>query len=448
MSAKLPTLDEMVTLLGRQFDNLPDQRAGPNLTYTLRDAGVAAFAVFFMQAPSFLAHQRDMQRQKGRNNAASLFGLRAVPSDPQIRNLLDPIAPAQLAAPFWVIFGRLAQAGALQPYESFAANWLCSLDGTQFFTSTQIHCGRCSVKVQNGQPHYAHTAITPVLVAPGESRVISLEPEFITPQDGQEKQDCERNAAKRWLTHHRDRFGSHAVTYLGDDLYSNQPFCEQIAAGKQQHFIFTCKPDSHTTLYEEVALLSRLGAVSQVRDRHWTGRAHECWTYRYVNAVPLRTGADALPVNWCELTIVQEATGKQLYQNAWITDHVLSEQTVRPLVAAGRARWKIENENNNVLKNHGYHLDLRQFRPRPPVSGPSVGAAQLVGLSDAYGARPGRRGLSAHPPRAGCPADLLQRHPGFDPLLVLCQLAAITRLYGRRTGAQASPDLTVKSNLC
>lgn len=218
MSAKLPTLDEMITLLGRQFDNLPDQRAGPNLTYTLRDAGVAAFAVFFMQAPSFLAHQRDMQRQKGRNNAASLFGLRAVPSDPQIRNLLDPIAPAQLAAPFWVIFGRLAQAGALQRYESFAANWLCSLDGTQYFTSTQIHCGRCSVKVQNGQSHYAHTAITPVLVAPGESRVLSLEPEFITPQDGQEKQDCERNAAKRWLTQHRDRFGSHAVTYLGDDL--------------------------------------------------------------------------------------------------------------------------------------------------------------------------------------------------------------------------------------
>jgi hypothetical protein len=357
MNAKLPTLDEMVTLLGRQFDSLPDPRAGPNLTYTLRDAGLAAFAVFFMQAPSFLAHQRDMQRQKGRNNAASLFGVCAIPSDPQIRNLLDPLPPAQLAAPFWAVFDRLAQKGALLRYESFAANWLCSFDGTQFFTSTKIHCERCSVKVQNGQTHYAHTAITPVLVAPGESRVLTLEPEFSTPQDGQEKQDCERNAAKRWLTRHRDRFGNHAVTYLGDDLYSNQPFCEQVCAAKQQHFIFTCKPDSHTTLYEEVALLNRLGAVSQVSDRHWTGRTHERWTYRYVNAVPLRAGADALLVNWCELTITQEATGQLLYQNAWITDHVLSDQTVRPLVAAGRARWKIENENNNVLKNHGYHLE-------------------------------------------------------------------------------------------
>ena len=357
MNAKLPILDEMVTLLGRQFDSLPDPRAGPNLIYTLRDAGLAVFAVFFMQVPSFLAHQRDMQRQKGRNNAASLFGVCAIPSDPQIRNLLDPLPPAQLAAPFWAFFDRLAQIGALLCYESFSANWLRSLDGTQFFTSTKIHCERCSVKVQNGQTHYAHTAITPVLVATGESRVLTLAPEFITPQDGQEKQDCERNAAKRWLTRHWDRFGNHAVTYLGDDLYGNQPFCEPVCAAKQQHFIFTCKPDSYTTLYEAVALLNRPGAVSQVSDGHWTGCAHERWTYRYVNAVPLRAGADALLVNWCELTITQEATGQLLYQNAWITDHVLSDQTVRPLMAAGRARWKIENENNNVLENHGYHLE-------------------------------------------------------------------------------------------
>jgi hypothetical protein len=37
----------------------------------IRDAGLSAFAVFFMQAPSFLAHQRDMQRASGRNNANS-----------------------------------------------------------------------------------------------------------------------------------------------------------------------------------------------------------------------------------------------------------------------------------------------------------------------------------------------------------------------------------------
>jgi len=281
MSAKLPTLDEMVTLLGRQFDSLPDQRAGPNLTYTLGDAGLAAFAVFFMQAPSFLAQQRDMQRQKGRNNAASLFGGCAIPRDPQIRNLLEPLAPAQLAAPYCAM-------RVLRP--TGCARSMARSSSLRPRFTVSVAASRC----RTARRTMPHTAITPVRQsrdAPGASRVLTLELECITSQDGQAKQECARNAAKRWLTRQRDRFGSHAVTYLGDDLCSHQPFCEQVRAGKQQHFIFTCKPDSPTTLYEEVALLNRLGAVCQVSDRHWTGRAYERWTYRYVNVGPRRAGA-------------------------------------------------------------------------------------------------------------------------------------------------------------
>ena len=119
----------------------------------------------------------------------------------------------------------------------------------------------------------------------------------------------------------------------------------------------SCKPDSHHTLYEEVALLAKIGAVAQVSDRRWTGQGYEVWTYRYVNQVPLRAGPKALAVNWCELTIVNETTGAVVYHNAWATDHQLTEDTIRPVVAAGRSRWKIENENNNVLKNQGYDLE-------------------------------------------------------------------------------------------
>ena len=347
----------MLGLLRSRFESVPEHRTGRNIQYALGDAGLSAFAVFFMQAPSFLAHQRDMQRALGRNNANSLFGAHTVPSDPQIRNLLDPIAPAQLQAPYWEILAGLEAAGELARYRSFAGNWLCSLDGTAYFASTEIHCARCSVRIVNGQPHYAHTAITPVLVAPGEPHVITLEPEFITPQDGQEKQDCERNAAKRWLARNTTRFAGHTVTYLGDDLYCNQPFCELLLTDPRRNFIFTCKPDSHVTLYTEIALLDRIGAVAQVSVRVWTGHGFQQWTYRYVNDVPLRAGPGALLVNWCELTIVQETTGEQLYHNAFATNHRLTDDTVRPIVAAGRARWKIENENNNVLKNHGYHLE-------------------------------------------------------------------------------------------
>ncbi|MDF1514163.1 MAG: hypothetical protein P1S60_10180 [Anaerolineae bacterium] len=78
------------------LDRLLEHRSGKNTRYSLTEAGLSAFAVFYMQSPSFLAHQRDMQRQRGRNNAQSLFGVERIPSDSQLRNLLDPVDPAGL----------------------------------------------------------------------------------------------------------------------------------------------------------------------------------------------------------------------------------------------------------------------------------------------------------------------------------------------------------------
>jgi hypothetical protein len=217
------TFKRLLAILDRTFGGLPDQRTGQNTIYSMRDAAMAAFSVFFMQSPSFLAHQEVMQETKGHSNAGSLFGLQRIPSDPQIRNLLDPLPPTALSAPFWAVFDSLAEAGELAAYRSFAGNWLVSLDGTQYFFSTKIHCQRCTVTVRNETEYYTHTAITPVLVAPGESRVIALEPEFIQPQDGHVKQDCERNAGKRWLARQAQHLASHPVTLLGDDLYCTAP---------------------------------------------------------------------------------------------------------------------------------------------------------------------------------------------------------------------------------
>ncbi len=343
-------------ILRATCQELPDYRTGKNCQYRISDAALGAFGVFFTQTPSLLAYQRDMQRRLGRNNAQSLFGVERIPSDPQIRNLLDPIAPAYLRPPFWAVLARLEAVGVLADYRSFSGGLLCSLDGTQYFSSTTIHCPQCTVIEQANGTRYAHTVLIPALVRPGKAEVLVLEPEFIMPQDGAEKQDCERNAARRWVERHGAWLAAHHVTLLADDLHCHQPFCELLLA-QGAHFIFTCKPDSHTTLYEEVALLAKIAAVAQVSDRRWTGQGFELWTYRYVNQVPLRSGPKALQVNWCELTIVQETTGQITYHNAWATDHPLTADTIRPVVAAGRSRWKIENEGNNVLKNHGYHLE-------------------------------------------------------------------------------------------
>jgi len=351
------TFDSCVQRLHARLDRLPDHRRGTNTMYAIKDAALGAFAVFFTQSPSFLAHQRRMQDTTGRSNAQTLFGIDQTPTDPHIRNLLDPIAPTAVFPLFPQILAQLEQAGALAAYRDIHDTFLLPLDGTQYFSSQQIHCPQCSQRtLTNGATHYSHTVITPMIVKPGLPHVVPLEPAFIEPQDGATKQDCEQNAAKRWVEQYGAHYATYRVTLLGDDLYCHQPLCE-LALKQHLQFIFVCKPDSHSHLYEWLAFLAATAPLPTLTRRQWNGRFAELWTYRFINGVPLRAGADALLVNWCELVITRQDTGEQLYHNSFATTHDLTTATIEAVVRAGRARWKIENEGNNVLKNRGYHLE-------------------------------------------------------------------------------------------
>jgi hypothetical protein len=347
--------DRLVLALHHTLDSLPNARRGTNTQYAVKDAALGAFAVFFTQSPSFLAYQRTMQQTKGRSNAQSLFGIEHTPCDNQIRTMLDAVEPAQLFPVFDVIYDALDRAGQVAAFRAFADQLLIALDGTEYFSSPQIHCDRCSQRThRNGRVTYFHQVITPVIVAPGKPEVMALPPEFITPQDGHAKQDCEQVAAKRWIESHAGRYPH--VTLLGDDLYCKQPFCELLLS-HGLNFILVCKPESHKTLYEWIDGLAAAGELQQFSIRRWNGRFHELYIYRYANDVPLRDGEDALLVNWCELTMTKTADSTILYRNAFATKHHLDRTTVEDAVQAGRARWKIENENTNILKTKGYHLE-------------------------------------------------------------------------------------------
>lgn len=350
--------DDLVTMFHHQLERLPDHRTGQNMSYSIKAAALGAFSVFFTQSPSFLAHQRTMKRSKGRSNAETLFRIEKIPCDNQIRVLLDPLSPRQVFPVFDQVFNILEQSGRLDEFRVLLdGQLLVSMDGTGYFSSKAIHCQNCLHRTTaKEETTYYHTAITPVIVKPGCRQVISLVPEFIMPQDGHEKQDCERAAAKRWLKQQATHFRPYGATLLGDDLYCNHPLC-QLALEQKFNFIFVCKPDSHKILYEWLDFLAANNDIDQLTVHRWNGRFIEIETYRYVNDVPLRGGEEALAVSWCELTLTHAKTGEQLYHNAFATNHRLTEHTVVPIVKAGRARWKSENENNNVLKTKGYHLE-------------------------------------------------------------------------------------------
>jgi hypothetical protein len=352
------SFDDLQAILHQGIADLPDHRKpSPNTRYTMQDAALGAFGIFFTQAPSFLEYQRRLQASQGRNNAQTLFGVQQIPCDNQIRTLLDPIAPSHFDPIVLAVFQRLEQHHLLDSFRVLGDQLLVALDGTTYFSSQAIHCPNCLTRqLSNGHTLYYHPAITPVVVSPRRSQVIALPPEYIMPQDGHAKQDCEQMAGKRWIRHHAQALAPHHVTLLGDDLYSKQPFCA-LALAQGFNFIVVCKPDSHPKLYERVAFWQANDGITACERRHWNGRFTEVSLYRFLNDVLLLEGKEALPVNWFEITVINAKTGEQLYHNSFITNHQVTADNVAAAAQAGRGRWKIANENNNILKTKGYHVE-------------------------------------------------------------------------------------------
>jgi len=364
------TLDTLLGSLRGCLDRFPDKRLGLNTTYGMGDIGMAAFSVFFMQSPSFLAHQRQFEAGHARSNCTSLFGIAKTPCDTHIRDMLDAASPALLQPVFAATLDQLQRiVGGLDMFRRLDGRILIALDGTQYHASRKIHCRHCSTRIRaNSGTEYHHAMLAATLVAPGHDKVIPLEPEFIVPQDGSDKQDCENAAVKRWLASHGARYAALDAVYLGqgwprfqrrsrwnsqtgDDLFSRQPLCQAVLdAGS--HFIFVCKPASHPLIQDYLTGIDPAVIEQTVR----RGKQRFVHRYRWLHDVPLRDGKDALAVNWFEIEI-RNARGETTYHNSFVTDLPVGPDTVVELAACGRARWKIENETFNVLKNKGYNLE-------------------------------------------------------------------------------------------
>ena len=134
------------------FAGLPDPRRGRNRRYPMADVAMAALSVFFMQSPSFLAHQRALAEGRRRSKAHTLFGLDRIPCDNHIRHgtlacrLLDGVPTEHFDGQFHAIVGDLDAHGALAPMRRLDGRVLVALDGTEFFRSRSIHCPNCSTR--------------------------------------------------------------------------------------------------------------------------------------------------------------------------------------------------------------------------------------------------------------------------------------------------------------
>ena len=318
----------------------------------MADFGVAAFALFFMQSASFLSFQRTLEKGQGRSNCQTLFGIAKIPSDNYIRDMLDLADPALLRPCFERVEHLLAEPPLRQAFGRLGGRTLIAWDGTEYFCSQKLGCPYCLTRQRaNGRIENYHTLLAATAVAPGHAKVVPLFPDFIAPQDGAEKQDCERNAVKRWHDRHGERLRPLRPVYLGDDLFACQPIVAMLAAAGDD-FIFTCKESSHKALYDFIDGAEPERHQEKIRK----GKTVETRRYRWIEGVPVRDGKDAALVNWIGFEIF-DRNGRVKYSIAWVTSLPVNKTNVAEIAACGRARWKIENEAFNVMKNHGYELE-------------------------------------------------------------------------------------------
>jgi hypothetical protein len=346
-------IKRLLSSLRETTEGLPDSRKSSNARkYSIKDAILSAFAVFYFQHPSLLNFQQDMHRKHKRNNLETLFGVQNIPCSDQMTNIVDGVASEGLAAVYEQAHEIVQEQGMIEQYRVLDGGVLVALDGTWTFTSEKIHCEHCLSVTNKGKTLYYHSMLAPALVKPSSPVVLPFEPEFIRNEDGSEKQDCERNAAKRYFERKAEGLRGLKPTFLGDDLYACHSICAKILE-MGMSFIFTCKEESHPWIAEQV----KYGQKERHTRREWNGRNHLEYRYEWVNGIENRAEGEQLAVNYLSLQIWNEEKKETTYSNSWITNKPVTADTVALLANCGRTRWKIENEYNNVLKCRGYNLE-------------------------------------------------------------------------------------------
>jgi len=339
--------DALIRLVRRRFETFPEPRRCP--TFPLADTLMAGLALFSLKDPSLLAFCDRVVD----HNLRSVFGLHAVPSDTQIREILDTVKPQQLRPVFTDVFRQVQRGKVLEEFVFFKGCYLVALDGVEYFCSKKVHCSHCLTRTHaNGDVSYYHQMLGAAIIHPDFGEVLPLAPEPIRLQDGETKNDCERNAARRWLKAFRTCHPHLPIIITEDALSSNAPHIRDLQDAKA-HFILGVKAGDHTYLFEQFEQRLAAGQVASVRaDEDATG-AGKCWMF--TNDVILNASNAEVSVNL--LVYVEVEPGGAVHRWAWVTDFPLTATNVRDIARGGRARWRIENETFNTLKNQGYHFE-------------------------------------------------------------------------------------------
>ncbi len=339
--------DNLLKRVRAGFDQIKDHRA-LNRVITLSDALMSAFAMFSLKDSSLL--EFDERRQKD-GNLKRVYGLEIIPSDSQMRTIIDEVPSEEFRPMFKDGFSQLEQSKILPQMVYYGKYYLLTVDGTGYFSSKKVHCEACLQRKnkKTGEITYFHQMIGGAIVHPDIKTVVPFMPEAIIKQDGENKNDCERNAVKRFLLKVRQDHPDLPLIITEDGLSPNAPHIKALKEGDFR-FILMVQESDHTYLFDYVNK-SEQTTVDEQREGKIIHR------YRFLNQVPLNKSNQEVRVNFLEYWEIDSTTGNIIHHFSWVTDFTLVKWNLAAIMRGGRARWKVENETFNTLKNQGYHFE-------------------------------------------------------------------------------------------
>src|SRR4051794_30553299 len=322
--------DALLALVRQRFENLPEQRRQPH--FSLADTLMAGLALFALKDPSLLAFTSLALD----HNLRRVFGLQAIPSDTQMRAILDDVDPDRLRPVFQDVFRQLQRAKVLEDYVFLEGCYLLALDGVEYFRSPAIHCEHClSCQHRNGEVAYYHQLLGAALIPPAFPEVIPLPPDPIQRPDAHSKNDCERNAARRWLLAFRKTHPHLPVIIVEDALAANAPHVRDLL-DQHVHFILGVKEGDHEHLFGQYQRCLEENQVEGLHEEDVPGGGQRSWLF--VNGLSLNDSNADVIVNL--LVYVEVEADGTVHRWAWVTDLILRRDNVRQVARGGRTRWR------------------------------------------------------------------------------------------------------------
>ena len=340
----------LLSIIHQQFLKVPDPRKfTKNVEISITDHLMSGLAVFGLKFPSLL--QYDLKRSDSiiAQNLHDLYHVNNPPSDTYLRERLDEVDPDHIRPAFKKVFAAFQRGKGLEEFTYLDGNVLISGDGTGQFSSSNVCCPHCCVKeLQNGTKTYYHQMFGACIVHPDKKNVIPLCPEVILNRDGNAKNDCERNACKRFLENFRREHPHLKAILVEDGLSSTAPHIRMIEEFDLK-YILGAKPGDHQFLFEQLETNEET-VYHEIKTAD--GYYHQ---FRFLNGAALNKSNQDLKVNILEYRQT-DPKGKEL-NFSWVTNILISTANADKIAKGGRARWKIENETFNTLKNLGYNFE-------------------------------------------------------------------------------------------